>query len=409
MEAIAKSFIIYTSTTTASLTYCYYISSNIPKGIYRFISLIPIIFLFTILPLHCTFIFTTAITASFTTWLTNFKLIRFAFDLDHSPYHPSHSLIKFITLASLPIKWKPIHSTSIHSPIRGGVTATPPSAQSAVYSKHKRPFGLLLKWPFGSNFQTFFQTTIWDWCGWRTPGLKLGFQALIFSVLVNIVQNYKHDFHNIHPNLLLVIYCGLLFLIIDIAAATINAMLFIVTGLELEPSSNQPYLATSLQNFWGRWNLMVTNTLRHTVYKPVRSVLSGYKWAPLAGVIASFIVSGLMHELFVYQLSREKPTWEMTWFFVIHGMCVVVEMIVKRCLDGGCLRLPVIVTRLLTMVFVAVTGMWLFFPPLIKRRVDVKILEEYTFLPSLHSLDSPLLYSPVPFENAAVSAPEVCL
>ncbi|KAK9080683.1 hypothetical protein SSX86_000441 [Deinandra increscens subsp. villosa] len=321
MDAIAKNFIIYISTITLSLSYCYYLSSKIPKGIYRFLSLIPIFYLFTVLPLRCSSVFTTALTFSFTTWLTNFKLLRFAFDLDHSPFRSSDSLLRFITVTSLPIKSK--------------------TTENSVPDR------------------------FW---------FRLGFQAAIFAIIVKIVVNHKPRFH---PNLVLVVYSALLFLAIDVVAAVIDAVLRLLAGLELEPSSDQPYLATSLQNFWGRWNLMVTNTLRHTVYKPVRLTFSNYKWAPLAGVFASFVVSGLMHELFVYHLSREAPTWEMTWFFVIHGICVVVEMIGKRIYGGG-LRLPEFVGWILTMGFMVATGVWWFFPPLVRCRLDVKILEEYT-------------------------------
>ncbi|KAD4386087.1 hypothetical protein R6Q59_009620 [Mikania micrantha] len=322
MEATATSFIIYISIITASLSYCYFLSSKIPKGIYRFISLIPIFYIFTVLPLRCSSVFTTAIAASFTTWLTNFKLIRFAFDLDQSPFHPSDSLLRFITVTSLPIESK------------------------SVYSQPPDRFRF-----------------------------KLGFQIIVFSVLVRLVLNHRHQFH---PYLVLILYCGLLFLTIDIVAGVINALLFLFTGLELEPSFDHPYLAISLQDFWGRWNLMVTNTLRHTIYKPVRSTFSGHEWAPLAGVLTSFMVSGLMHELFVYQLSRAAPTWEMTWFFVLHGVSVVAEMIVKRRVAGRRWRLPMFMRWLLTMGFVATTGMWLFFPPLTRNGLDAKILQEYT-------------------------------
>ncbi|KAI3688495.1 hypothetical protein L2E82_46114 [Cichorium intybus] len=325
MEAIAKNIIVYVSSVTASLSYCYFVSSKIPKGFYRFISLIPIFYIFTILPLRCIFVFTTAICFSFTTWLMNFKLIRFAFDLDESPYRPSDSLLRFITVASLPIKTKRTDTTSVNT-----------SPERSRY--------------------------------------KLGFQNLIFSILVSTVNNYRDRFH---PKVVFVIYCGLLFLIIDIISGVFAVLLLFLTGLELEPSSDEPYLATSLQNFWGRWNLLVTKTLRYTVYKPVRSAFSGYKWAAHAGVLSSFIVSGLMHELFVYQLSREEPTWEMTSFFVLHGVCVVVEMIVKRAVDGGRWRLPRFVATMLTVGFVVVTGLWLFFPPLIRTRVDVKVLQEH--------------------------------
>ncbi|CAI9283499.1 unnamed protein product [Lactuca saligna] len=257
--------------------------------------------------------------------LRSLKLIRFAFDLDESPYRRSDSLIRFITVASLPVKTKSTDSTSVNT-----------SPERSWY--------------------------------------KLGLQNLIFSILVSTVNNYRDRFH---PDIILVIYCGLLFLIIDIIAGVGAALLLFLTGLELEPSSNEPYLATSLQNFWGRWNLLVTKTLRYTVYKPVRSAFSDHKWAPHAGVLSSFFVSGLMHELFVYQLSREDPTWEMTSFFVIHGICVVVEMIIKSNLAGGRWRLPKFLATLLTVGFVVVTGLWLFFPPLIRTKVDVKVLMEH--------------------------------
>ncbi|KAL4566887.1 hypothetical protein LXL04_031013 [Taraxacum kok-saghyz] len=325
MDAIANNFIIYVLSVASSLCYCYFISSKIPKGIYRFISLIPIFYLFTILPLRCTFVFTTAVAFSFTSWLMNFKLIRFAFDLDDSPYHASDSLLHFITVAALPIKTKSLYSTS--------ATTSPERSWYA-----------------------------------------LGFQNLIFTILVSAVNNYRDRFH---PKIVLVIYCGLLYLIIDIVSGVCAALIMLLTGLELEPSSNEPYLATSLQNFWVRWNLLVTKTLRNTVYKPVRLAFSGHNWAPHAGVLSSFFVSGIMHELFVYQLSREWPTWEMTSFFVIHGICVVVEMIVKKNLAGSRWRLPKFVGTVLTLGFVVATGLWLFFPPLIRTQVDLKVLREH--------------------------------
>ncbi|KAK9080681.1 hypothetical protein SSX86_000439 [Deinandra increscens subsp. villosa] len=330
IESMAKSFIVYSSTISLSLSYCYFFSSKFPKGIKRFISLIPIFYLFTTLPLRCSSTFTTAVTFAFITWLANFKLVRFAFDLDQSPYQLSDSsLLKFIIFTSFPIK----------------------TTENSVKRRSNR-------------FQFQFQ-------------FKLGFQIVIYSVLVTTVLSFGTRFH---PKVVSFIYGWLLFLMIDIVTAACDAVLVLVTGLELEPSSDEPYRATSLQNFWGRWNLLVTNSLRNTVYKPVVVALRRRKWAPLAGVLASFLVSGLMHELFVYQLSRAAPTWEMTSFFMIHGVSVVVEMIVKREVAGGSWRLPEFVGWLLTMAFVVVTGVSLFVPPFIRERVDVRMLQEYTSL-----------------------------
>jgi hypothetical protein len=47
-------------------------------------------------------------------------------------------------------------------------------------------------------------------------------------------------------------------------------------------------------------------------------------------VIAGFLVSGLMHELIFYYFTRAYPTWEVTWFFVLQGVCVAIEIVVKK-------------------------------------------------------------------------------
>ncbi|KAL3508429.1 hypothetical protein ACH5RR_027830 [Cinchona calisaya] len=153
-----------------------------------------------------------------------------------------------------------------------------------------------------------------------------------------------------------------------------------MVGLELEAPSDEPYVASSLQDFWGkRWNLTVTNTLRHTVYKPVRSVSAvflGNQLAPLPAALATFLVSGLMHELLFYYVTRSKPTWEMTLFFILHGLCVVFEFGIKIGLKGK-LELPWFVSGPLTVGFVILTSFWLFFPPVVRTGADALVLEEF--------------------------------
>ncbi|KAL6223256.1 hypothetical protein ACLB2K_006644 [Fragaria x ananassa] len=109
---------------------------------------------------------------------------------------------------------------------------------------------------------------------------------------------------------------------------------------------------------------------------PARVV--GARWARLPAVMATFAVSGLMHEVIYYYITRVQPTWEVTWFFVLHGVCVVVEVEVevKKAVTGRWGSHPV-VSRPLTLVFLAVTGNWLFFPQLIRNGVDTKAIGEY--------------------------------
>ncbi|KAF5200105.1 Acyl-coa--sterol o-acyltransferase [Thalictrum thalictroides] len=151
-------------------------------------------------------------------------------------------------------------------------------------------------------------------------------------------------------------------------------------GLEIEPQFNKPYLASSLQDFWGkRWNLMVTSILRPSVYYPVVRVFSrwiGKSWAQKFGVFATFIVSGLMHELIFYYLGRVKPTWEVMLFFVLHGVCMAVEIAVKKILKDKWQLHPVVSTPLV-IGFVVATGYWLFFPQLLRCDAVDRAVKEY--------------------------------
>jgi len=171
----------------------------------------------------------------------------------------------------------------------------------------------------------------------------------------------------------------MLYLFIDVAFGACDRVVGATLGLELDPPSDEPYLSTSLQDFWGkRWNRMMSDALRRTIYMPVKSTasnLGGKRWAHVAAVLAAFIVSGLMHELTYYYVIRVKPTWEVTWFFVLHGVCVVLEMMVKRAL-GPKWRLHWAISGPLTVGFVILTGYWLFFPQVLRNDVDIRATED---------------------------------
>lgn len=128
---------------------------------------------------------------------------------------------------------------------------------------------------------------------------------------------------------------------------------------------------------------MVTSVLRHTVYEPVRSFFRpvlGPRWASLPGVVMSFLVSGLMHELIFYYVTRVTPTWEVTCFFGLHGMCLIGEIGVKKFWLLGRekkLKAHWALSGLLTVGFVVVTADWLFFPPLLRNGVDERAIMEF--------------------------------
>ncbi|WCJ33018.1 MBOAT (membrane bound O-acyl transferase) family protein [Euphorbia peplus] len=310
-------------TIFACLCYCYFIASKIPKGILRLVSILPIIFIFSILPFFFSYILPTAISSVFISWSANSKLILFAFE--NGPLSSSSlSLLQFISIAILPIRIK----KNIHSP--------PP----------KTPH-FPLTWPI---------------------------KALLLGVLVK-TDDYKDRMDH---TAVMIMYCCMAYLLVDIVFGIGNALVCAILNTELDPPSDQPYFSTSLQDFWGRrWNLIITNLLRYTVYKPTMQYLGGVlgKRSQVVGVLATFLVSGLMHELLFYHITRVTPTWEVTSFFLLHGVCLVVENGLKSKLRGKW-ELHWVVSMPLTVGFVVVTAMWLFFPPVIRTDATGMTMQE---------------------------------
>ncbi|KAF5728434.1 long-chain-alcohol O-fatty-acyltransferase 5 [Tripterygium wilfordii] len=339
MEEEIKNFIKVWILAITSLSYTYYISSKLPKGIIRLFSLLPIIYLFTILPLSLSSFHLSGLTAFFLVWLANFKLLLFAFDQGPlSP--PPPNLFHFISISCLPIKIK-------QNP--------PPDLTSQ------------------ENPPTHFVQKVF----------YLILFAVKLSLLVIIIRSYEYKKH-MHPNAVLALYCLHMYLELEVSLVLVVTPARAIFGFELEPQFNEPYLATSLQDFWGRrWNLMVPSILRPTIYYPIRRTfthLIGPKWATLMGLVASFVVSGLMHEAIFYYLTRVSPTWEVTCFFVLHGICTAVEVVVKKEVGTDKRRLHRAVSGPLVLSFVAVTGVWLLFPQLTRNGVDEKTIEEYSIV-----------------------------
>ncbi|KMT02545.1 hypothetical protein BVRB_9g202320 [Beta vulgaris subsp. vulgaris] len=329
-------FAICSACYSLSLSRIFHIRSGIP----RLLFILPIIYLFTVLPLSLSSFHLGGPTIFFLVWLANFKLLLYAFDLGPLSTNPitnnnnnnnnnvnSLSLSHFISIALLPIK----------------VNQQQPSK------------------PTNNK--------------WKSV-LIIAFKLLAFALVIKI-----YDFTQHLPKFLLLInYCCHLYLGVEVTLAVVAAIVRATLGLGLDPQFNEPYLATSLQDFWGRrWNLMVSDILRLSVFNPIRRVFSplvGKRWALVVGMIAAFTVSGLMHELIFYYFTRVNPTWEVTWFFVLHGMCTAVEVVVKEAV-GGRLQLHRLISGTLTIGFVAVTAWWLFLPQIIRNGVDVKVINEY--------------------------------
>ncbi|XP_004250264.3 acyl-CoA--sterol O-acyltransferase 1 [Solanum lycopersicum] len=395
-----------------SLCYCYLSSKILPKGLFRLSSFLPVILFFLYVPLKINSVHLCGNTGFFISWLCNFKLILLAFD--QGPLSDSSlSIIKFVFLACLPIKIQQKSQIYVENRDKfhqNNHFQETPSNEKKDFAKNdhfqetqfpssidkieNNPFqdGYFYETPSkklvenGSSVQNgkdfaksgYFKESSVPSFAKSNKGQKLnyGIKTLIFALIIRVYDYSDY----IHPYIIMVIYCFHIYLSLDIILAIVSGLARGLLGLQLEPQFNEPYLSTSLQDFWGRrWNLIVTRILRPTIYKPVLSLsanILGRKWAPIPAVMATFVVSGLMHELIFYYLGRVKPTWEITWFFLLHGVCLNLEIYAKKVINGR-FKLPRIIGTILTVGFVMITGLWLFFPQLLRCNSDVRALAEY--------------------------------
>ena len=210
-----------------------------------------------------------------------------------------------------------------------------------------------------------------------------------------------YSFRNRIPHsLILVVFGVYMFLALDIAMLGLAGLANGCLGVDLDPPFNKPYLSSSLNDFWGRrWNLVVTDTLRPSVYDPILCFCwkthkqlekkNGGKeitefgekppiWARAIAVLSTFVVSGFIHELIFCCITETRtPTWEVTTFFIFHGLCTSIEAGLRRGCLSPYIKLPRFIAIPLTLIVIYITGSWLFFPPLSRSGTDVKIMAEY--------------------------------
>ncbi|KAK7363809.1 hypothetical protein VNO77_05976 [Canavalia gladiata] len=305
------------------LYYCHVIGQTVPKGLRRLWAILPIVFLFLILPFRIHNLHFGGFFVFFISWLANFKLLLFAFG--KGPLSDSSlSLKHFVCLASIPIK---------------------------VNSRTKTALPL----------HKFLLNYI-------TKGLTLG----------AVLTSYK--FSDQIPTIIInSFYCIHIYIILDLILTMVSALVQTLLGVQSDTHFNQPYLASSLQDFWGRrWNLSVNHILRLSVFKPTQEIamrVFGPQNAALLAVFVTFVVSGLVHEFIFCYLGRARPTWEITLFFVLHGLCILIELSLKKKLPPRFL-LPRVVSGPLTLGFIMLTAYWLFFPQLLRCNGDQKALQE---------------------------------
>jgi hypothetical protein len=126
-----------------------------------------------------------------------------------------------------------------------------------------------------------------------------------------------------------------------------------------------PFLASGPLDFWRRWNVYVMNWLKRYVYMPLNRSSSLRRAGPIGiagAVFATFIASGLVHEMHAYAHNL-RLTGRFTLQFVIFGGGLIAWLAVDRTLYWVARKLErkaargVLVARQLTARVVIVAGM----------------------------------------------------
>ncbi|KAK4520542.1 uncharacterized protein ATC70_006419 [Mucor velutinosus] len=178
------------------------------------------------------------------------------------------------------------------------------------------------------------------------------------------------------------IYC--MMSLVDILMGVLQATLLI----RFHDLFDNPFLATSPKDFWNRrWNRMVKNFFRKLIFSKANTTLDtkdddkkkkkqGFMSSPTAFGLLTFFISGLFHDFMIAAAAREI-TFELTVFFLIHGIEVALEVKYRK---GKYKQDPTGITailcNLLTVLFFVTTGR-IFLSPVLRQEVFLNIAQKF--------------------------------
>lgn len=163
---------------------------------------------------------------------------------------------------------------------------------------------------------------------------------------------------------------GLIFLL-HFGSFHLIALFWQSVGIEAQPIMQQPILARSLSEFWGkRWNLGFRQLAHEFVFRPAQRVFG----ATAAGLLV-FLVSGLIHDM-VISLPARGGYGLPTAYFLLQGLAVVFERSDFASRIGLRRALPV---RFFAWIIAAAPAFWLFHPPFVMRVI-------LPFMHAIHAL-----------------------
>ena len=225
----------------------------------------------------------------------------------------------------------------------------------------RRSLGYLLLWP-GMNASEFFDTAYaneriapGDWLAAFAKTLTGG--ALIFFAARFLVT--------VRPPLAGWAAMVGLVLLLHFGTFQLIALAWKSAGIHAEPIMRRPLASQSLAELWGkRWNLGFRQLSHTLVYQPLQR-----RFGAAAGMLAAFLVSGLIHDLVISVPARGGYGLP-TAYFLVQGLGVLIE----RSTIGRRAGLARGVPGRVWTIFVALGPVFLLFHPWFVMRVIVPFL-----------------------------------
>ncbi len=130
----------------------------------------------------------------------------------------------------------------------------------------------------------------------------------------------------------------------DIAIGIANLL-----GYQFPQNFNQPYRALSVQDFWRRWHITLSNWLRDYLYIPLGGSRDG-TWFTYRNILITMLLGGLWH----------GASWNFVIWGGLHGVALVVERLLGITGEPGHhSRIRKALWWFITLHFVCLT--WVFF------------------------------------------------
>ena len=164
-----------------------------------------------------------------------------------------------------------------------------------------------------------------------------------------------------HPALLLLVGCVgySVYLYADFSGYTDIAIgLGRLFGIVLPENFNRPYAAPSVQEFWNRWHMSLTQWIKTYVFYPLNLWLTrrypkgGRLWNPLFSIMVAFLLIGIWH----------GDHWNYVVFGLVHGAGIGANMLLHRLRPPKTREhrgLALLWRQLATFAFVSLA--WIFF------------------------------------------------